>query len=433
MSADLETPEQKLSDRVRIVGGATGLLILICWTLYFLPFDDLLDRGGTPWGGDYPTFYLAGRMVVENDLGPLYDVAEQQRRLQRLLPGIDPSYCLPYRYPPVFAAAMAPLAGLSYVVSSAIFVVGGLALIVASIALLMRTTGLAATSWRNTAWWGAATAPLALEPIISGQLSPLAVAIAAGTVALLHGGRQAAAGAVLALALYKPNVLALFGVICVLRYPRMLWGALPIGALWTAANVALVGVDGFVGYLQLGRQLALDDWSIQAPAHKLHGLAAWLAYLVEGHERALNLALGVVAAAWLVTRWRKLGNDSATFWIGLSLALSINALGNPYVPIYDLALLVPAALMMSAGLIQRYGDALHGKLLAAQLLIGAIYFGPHLSQAVAQYCGVQLFPLVLCVIAIWQACEFARAATSASGANLPLDQHQLAEHSGLAS
>ena len=408
MSTVVETPEQKLSDRVRIIGAATGVLILLGWGLYFYPFDNLLDASGTPWGGDYPTFYIAGRMVLESDLTPLYDVAEQQRRLQQLIPGIDPRYCIPYRYPPALGLVMAPLAAVPYVWSSSLFALLSLALIGYAIAILVRATGLAAGRWKATAWWGAATAPIVLEPIIGGQLSPIAVAIAATVAVLLHGGRQAAAGAVLALALYKPNVLALFGLICVLRFPRMLWGAIPVGALWCAANVWLVGVDGMLDYLRLGRELALNDWTIQAPAHKLHGIAAWLSLVAPGHERALTLAIGATAACWVAYRWRRYGDDTTIQWFALSLALTVNALGNPYVPIYDLALLMPAALMMAAGIIAKFGDELHGTLTQSQLLLGSLYFGPHLSQAVAKLYGVQIFPLVLCVIAVWQVRVFMR-------------------------
>ncbi|MBL9122170.1 MAG: DUF2029 domain-containing protein, partial [Planctomycetaceae bacterium] len=268
-SPGLESPEQQLADRVRILGLTSALMILLGWGFYFYPFDNLLDGSGTPWGGDFPTFYIAGRMVLKHDLAQLYDVAEQQRRLQLLIPGIDPAYCIPYRYPPAFGLVMTPLAALPYGIASTLFAVMSAGLCGGSIALLVRATGLASGRWRATAWWGAATAPIVLEAIIGGQLSPIVVAVATGTCVLLHAGRPAAAGAVLALALYKPNVLALFGLICILRYPRMLWGALPAGLAWCALNVWLVGFDGALKYLELGRELALNDWSIQAPAHKL--------------------------------------------------------------------------------------------------------------------------------------------------------------------
>jgi hypothetical protein len=414
-SRTAETPKQKLADRVRVIGVATALAIVLGCGLNYLPFDDLLDRGGIPWGGDFPTYYIAGSMAAEGDLRQLYDAAEHQRRIRQLFPGISPLYCLPYRYPPMLAAVMAPMALLSYAQSSTLFALVSVALILGSIALLMRTTGLAATNWRSTAWWGAVTAPVVLEPIIGGQLSPVALMIVAATVALLHGGRQSLAGAVLALSLFKPNVLALFGVVCVLRYPRMLLGAVPVGLVWLAANVMVVGVDGTLAYLHLGSQLALDEWSIRAPAHKLHGLAAWWQLMASGRERELTLALGTVSACWVAYRWHKAKDDGATFWIALSLALTINALGNPYVPIYDLALLMPGALLMTAGLICRYGPELNGKLLPAQVLIGCVYFGPHLSQAVAAQWGVQLFPLLLAAIGIWQARALSRACTATHG------------------
>lgn len=411
-SPTVETPEQKLADRVRLIAAATCVLILLGSLLYFLPFDDLIDRGGVPLGGDFPTYYIAGSMAVEGNLEQLYDVGEHQRRIRQLFPGINPLYCLPYRYPPMVAALMAPWGLLSYPLASSLFTLASVLLVLGSIALLIRITGLSQTRWRATVWWGAATAPVVLEPIIGGQMSPVAMMIVAATAALLHGGRQAAAGAVLALSLYKPNVLVLFGAVCVLRYPRMLLGAVPVGMLWLAANVMVVGVEGTLDYFRLGSRLALEEWSIQAPAHKLHGLAGWWHFFTPGRERELTLALGAVAACWLAIRWRRGVDNGATFWMALSLALSVNALGNPYVPIYDLSLLAPAGLMMAAGLIDRYGDELHGKLAAAQALLAVVYFGPHLSQAAAVAWHVQLFPLALAALACWQARELTRASAA---------------------
>lgn len=408
-----ETPEQKLADRVRLIGAATAVLILLGWLAWFYPFDNLLDLSGTPWGGDFPTFYIAGRMMNEGNLSQLYDTAEHQRRLQALAPGIDPAYCLPYRYPPAFALVMAPWGWLPYAGSSTLFALVSIVLVLVSIAILLHTNDVGHSRWRTTAWWGAATAPLVLESIISGQLTPIALIIVAVTVMLLNRDRQIAAGAVLALALYKPNVLALFGLVCLLRYPRMVLGGAPVAALWGLASLLLVGVEGTLGYLRLGSQLALDDWSIQAPPHKMHGLAGWLDLLATGHGRQIVLGLGVVAACWVVYRWRRAGSDAATSQIALASALALNALGNPYVPIYDLALLMPAALLMTSGLIRRYGEELKEKLLPAELLLGSVYFGPHLSQAVALRCGWQLFPLLLLAIVAWQFRELYRASRGA--------------------
>ena len=73
-------------------------------------YDDLLDRSGTPLGADFSMFYVAGQMTAAGETAQLYDQAAHQARLHDLFPGIDPQFALPYRYPPIVALLMVPLA-----------------------------------------------------------------------------------------------------------------------------------------------------------------------------------------------------------------------------------------------------------------------------------------------------------------------------------
>src|SRR5438046_1228675 len=111
----------ELRTRIRFVAAVVVVGLLTAWIVNFRPFDDLVDRAGTPLGADYGVFYLPGRMVLRGRPHDLYAHEAQQRALHELFPSLDPGDWLPFRYPPWVAAAMAPLAAWPYVASFALF------------------------------------------------------------------------------------------------------------------------------------------------------------------------------------------------------------------------------------------------------------------------------------------------------------------------
>ena len=89
-------PTQAFTERVRFVSTVLLTLFLLGWALWFWPYDDLLDRSGTPLGADFSIFYVAGQMTATGKPAQLYDQAAHQARLHDLFPGIDPQFALPY-------------------------------------------------------------------------------------------------------------------------------------------------------------------------------------------------------------------------------------------------------------------------------------------------------------------------------------------------
>ena len=138
---DHRTANQVLAERLQFLATAMAIVFLVVWAAWFFPFDDLLDRRGTPLGADYAMFYVAGRVVLNGTANELYDQAEHQQRLAAIFPGIDRSFCLPYRYPPFVALLMAPLAALPYPISYALFFLLCLASWCAAVWIATRDTG----------------------------------------------------------------------------------------------------------------------------------------------------------------------------------------------------------------------------------------------------------------------------------------------------
>jgi hypothetical protein len=210
-----------------------------------------------------------------------------------------------------------------------------------------------------------------------------------------------------ALAAYKPNVLLLVVIGCILFRPRVLRGLVPVAAIMFAATWWTVGWDGVIAYVELTLQLAGRPWDVETPFWKVHGIAQWLTFLIGGQARLVSLMLGLLATIAIVWRWRRTDNSPSSP-LPYALLITVNALANPYTPIYDLTLLFAGLVLMAPTLATtgRYPFARH--CVAWQAAIAAIYFGPHLSQLIAKSCGLQFFPLLLLGYAVFQARLFWR-------------------------
>lgn len=380
-------------------------LFLASWAIWFAPWDDWLDRSGTPLGADFAMFYTAGRVVNDGQLTSLYDQAEHQRRLQTQFQGLAPTFCLPYRYPPTVALAAGPLARLPYPIAWLVFC--GLSVVALTTALALLRPDVCILDQLTGGWWLliAATWPVVLETLVGGQASLFGLFILVASTHLFGRGREVAGGAVLALACYKPNLLALFVVGCLIRFPRAWRGFVPVGALALVITAAGTGTDVLEQYWRLGRDLALRPWDLETPAGKTHGLVSLFPPTWVSVIRPALLAVGVAVAAGISWSWRRTHHSASDRRFPASLVV-VNALCNAYTPIYDLVLLLPATLWILEWELNpaRFGGA---RLSAAwqrthalrpRLLVMGTYLGPHLSQALFPSLGFQTFSLAMLLL-----------------------------------
>src|SRR5207237_265585 len=109
--------------------------------------------------------------------------------------------------------------------------------------------------------------------------------------------------------------------------------------------------------------------------------------------------------------WRRAGDDRATAWSATAALVFLNLACNPYVPIYDLATLAAGvcfaieARMCLLPQPRFTSDAAKWGVASALL-----FFGPHASQAICRATGVQLFPVVLAALTVWQLRQLVQAA-----------------------
>lgn len=412
------SPSNSVADRTRFLACAMAVVCLAGWISWFWPFDDLLDRQGTPLGADFSMFFTAGQIASDGEFAKLYDQAEHQRRLHESFPGLDAQFCLPFRYPPAVALVLAPLSRLPYAAAWGAFSIASCLAYAGSLYLLAkcplppfwrtRETSelLQLPKWSQrtflTAVWACVGWPVAWEVLIGGQASMFALAIVVVAIALISNQRLVLAGAVLALSAYKPNVLVWFAVGIALRHPRVVLGAVPVlGAM--AGFSCLAGRERLGEYLQLALDLTSGAWDIETPFWKAHSFASCFELVMPGHGRSATILIGLLASAMISIVWRREDAKGSTWSQPFSLAglLVVNALLNPYTPIYDLVLLAPAGWLVLKGFSSAPAKE-NSPVSAAfvQCWLAVLFFGPHLSQALARPLGLQLFPFALAAVGV---------------------------------
>ena len=385
--------------RFRFAGIVTILLACFGWAAWFYPFDDLVDRSGKPLGGDFVMLYVAGQAFAEGS--PLYDDALNQKRSAALFPAMDPHESWPYRYPPTVAAVASLFARLPFATSFIAFCFIQIVLLGVSLWLLLpllRTQSKKQNDLSivaNKSWLLALLGcPIVLECILGGQCSLLALTCVSLFLHLHHRGYSFFAGCVLAIALYKPNVLGLFIVGILVAYPRYTIGFAVTAIVGLATTCWLAGIDSLQNYIQLAFQLSQGAWGLETPYWKVHGFAPTFQSLLPAHGKLTAGLLGLALSICIAVRHRKQKLDwDAT----VASLLVVNAIFNPYIPIYDLVLLIPATIYTVRHLRNSESNI---NPIAAQLMLASLWLGPHISQAASIALGFQIFPWLLSLVAI---------------------------------
>ncbi len=388
------TNPAEIQARFRFLGLGAAVVCLATWAWAFRPFDDAIDGFGTPIGADFACFYVAAQMTAHGRVDELYDPRAAERELHALFPTLAPHESLPFRYPPFVAGLVRPLALLSYPAAWLLFTAGSVAALAWSWRMLVGQTTLLADDARRSAalclfiGW-----PVVWETLLGGQWSSWSLGIVCTATYLVDRRRFVGAGAVLALAAFKPSATTYFAAGLLLRYPRTILGAVPVGAALVAASWWVVGTSGMQAYAELGGRLAAGDWDVVPDAKKFHDLLPLAAALFGSRARAVLLVVGAAATLAAVGASRRkatstAGGDPQLF----ARLLTINFLAGTYVPIYDLLLVAPSLLFAIEARYRGPRPIGVRDLVLLQIVAAVLFFGPSASQETFGRTHVQWFP-----------------------------------------
>ena len=302
------------------------------------PFPDFLNR----WTGGWLLLHGEGALLYDPDL---------QIALQRSIVGPQPGFGW-FINPPYVAALYAPLAALPFLAAAFVWSalsIGALAL--AAYLLRPLVPSLAHGHWR-TVLLVIAAAPPTFEAIGSGQDTAISLLIWVAGIRLALARRDAAAGTVFALGLYKPQLflLPLLVFLC--------WGRWRAVAGWSLSALAL----GLLG-LAAGGMASVRAWvaalssplyreGIQvAQAWKMQNLSALVTAAAPPELRDGATVVGLAAAAALAVTYlravRSHGRiDDRSELRCWALAALTTVLASPHVHFYDLLLAALPILVM---------------------------------------------------------------------------------------
>ena len=324
-------------------------------TLY-LPSDGYKLANGELAGGDFVSFYQAGRMVW-SDPGRLYDWEFFAARQQEFyaLHGVQEGV-LVFAYPPLVALLFSCLSRLSFMQAYLCWTCVSLCLFFVSVVMIFRSISAGRNEMLAACFAGLAFHIFSLFCLAAGQTAAIGTMIFSIVFVLLSQRRDLAAGMVLAFAYYKPPLFA--GLVLAFLFARswrLLGGFTLGGALLIAATLLGVGGHTFAYYIskishyRYGQTLLAGS---SLPIDKGVGLLAAAEGLrvLSGTPAQLVLAALTVAGAFYLGRfWRgardQTGPDhriaTEDLLISYTLLVSFSLLVSFQMLIYDLSILYP--------------------------------------------------------------------------------------------
>jgi hypothetical protein len=301
--------------------------------------------------GDFIIFYTGSQILLDGKAESLYDLKVQKEYQERFDIRIRPDP-LPYNHPAYELLLFLPLARLSY---TSAFIVWGIVNIftVAGIACLLSST----VNPRNKTL--AALLCAAFFPVTStlwhGQDSILSAFLAAAVLVNLRCGRDTLAGTVLALGLYKPQlVLPIALILAIHRRWKVILPFMVVGGILVCISIAMTGWSGAIQYVRLLSWINQTHYTID-PAHmpNLRGIFENLSSIGIPREIIFLTTAGtsICTLYWSVLQWKSSDTTNDTmFDLSFSHVIVATLLVSYHLYVHDLTLLViPLVTLLNHG------------------------------------------------------------------------------------
>lgn len=360
------------------------------WMLSVALGPGRFDLAGQAVGTDFTQFYSAGLMARTGRLAHLYH-ARELLGVERAVIGPELRGFPAYVYPPFFAWVFAPFSLLPYGLAFTIWSALGLT----GLYPVLRMLG---SDARRALPWLLTFFPV-FASVSFGQNSLLSLFLLAGTYTLWRGRRLVAAGLVLSLLLYKPQLVV--GVL-------LLWGlefrrdhkAL---ASFAAGTVAIAGIsfgllpEASRNYLRFSRTV-LPELTAGSGAALWHmnSVQAFFRLLMPGTGILPALLAGAVSGAALVgfvRVWKLYRREPPILFAG---AMLLTLILTPHSMIYEWTLLaIPAVILWR----ERQADRDLLKSSFALIWLTTLAAGS-LAKLQLQYLPVTLQPSVPALLAV---------------------------------
>jgi hypothetical protein len=302
---------------------------------------------------DFTAFYGGAELVRAGQTARLYDLAAMYREQMRFVPNVPiRQAALPYNHPPFEALIFVPFTYLGYWPAYLLWTFINALMLALSLGMVRKSFPeigrlspvflvLAATGF----------VPLVIA-FIQGQDSVLLLLLFTFALTSLEDGQDIAAGAALAVGLFKFQLALPMAMVLAVKRPRLLLGFFPVAVLLGAVSAMMVGWQGVADYvpflLRLEKSGAGGAISALGMAN-LRGLAAELPGVNGASAHAMQLAflltLTCSIAMMGITLWQVRRRDASIRFV-FSLASVTAVMVSYHANIHDLAWLVVIVLLL---------------------------------------------------------------------------------------
>jgi hypothetical protein len=384
--------------------GAAALLLLLgaAFTVLAMQLGQLaINSSGMP---DFPTFYVAGKILREGQSARLYDIKLEREIEHEILPGGAP---IIYDHPPFHALPFALLAELSY--PHAFIVWGGLNLFIFALILyLLPQTG-SRLKGNEFLVWLAVCIPLVAGVVLLGQDTLFFAVIFILAFLALKRKREYVAGFVLGLGLFRFEIMLPFAFIFLLRRRWKVLAGFSIASLAALlVSLAMVGWQGLLDYAHLlmavGRTTGNEANGVTvATMPTLRGAAStFLGGLISPHFLFPVVLLGTLALlGWAAWEFKNVAKpETQAFDLEFSLAVIAALLASYHMFVHELTPLFLIGFLMLAheASLPRKG-ILGNRRGTALLLLFALVYG--VGGAVFHFRGFSVIFIVLLGMLVW--------------------------------
>ena len=381
--------------RIRLWSWALLIGFAVALVTLFATAHGLNDYAGRPLGTDFSCLYTAGRLAVAGHASTAYDYVRENAELTVIFGRDVPFYG--WFYPPFFLIPAQGLAHLPYL--SALLVWQGLTFALYLLSLRLLISAYPVLRQRRLWLLLAVAFPAVFVNLTHGQTGFLTAALLIGALACLEK-RPLLAGVLFGLLACKPQLLLAvpFALLGEGRIRPILAAICTVFVLCLVATGAY-GMEIWQAYFaatRFGREVVLEQG---APGfEKMQSLFAFVRHVGGGRDLAYLAQAGVDlwVAFTLIRLWRSKADNAGK---GAALALAC-LLITPYAMDYDMVLLAPAVVLMTAsGLSRGFGDY-------EKTILAILWFSPMIARLVA---GATCFPLGLAAMAMAYVCALKQA------------------------
>ncbi len=300
---------------------------------------------------DFVAQVTAGNIALKGDIHRLYDLRNQWVVQQELLAGSGPKDFLnAFLSPPIVAYLYAPFAALPYPVAFTLWLGLTICLLTASLRLLWPLVPNLHPYGFGRVLLVAFSCRAAFLLLIAGQDAAISLLLFVVGLRLLLAGRDTAAGSVLGLGVFKPQLFLLVPILLLLqRRWRALSAWMAVASTLAALSMALLGLAGTLEYIDLLTTSGFYQQLAQQLASKMISLTALArSFMPEPLPLLVVVAATIIVAALFARIASRPARHARQFLLLYVTMLLMNFVINPHFFVYDgVILFIPALLLLN--------------------------------------------------------------------------------------